>query len=154
MCKSGTSPTLNATSARTPARIILARLHEGQPRSKRHASLDCRPPARNSRPPPHTSPLRSTIINVTSISRKLLPAIWLCFLFRCWFYASMFPLWEGYDEFAHFGVLRAIVNSHTLLPPTDQPGPRDAIFPAPESAMGVLSTLGASEAVQRESEQE
>ena len=56
--------------------------------------------------------------------RWLLVSIWICFLVRGWFYASMFPLWEGYDEFAHFGVLRAMAKG-ILLPPRDQPGPRD-----------------------------
>lgn len=57
--------------------------------------------------------------------RWLLVSLWLCFLFRGWFYASMFPLWEGYDEFAHFGVIRAISAQGRLLVPRDQPGPRD-----------------------------
>jgi hypothetical protein len=55
----------------------------------------------------------------------LLALIWICFLFRGWFYASMFPLWEGYDEFAHFGVVRAIAARGILLVPRDQVGPRD-----------------------------
>ncbi len=54
----------------------------------------------------------------------LLP-IWICFLLRGWFYASMFPLWEGYDEFAHFGVIRAMASQGLLLPPRSQAGPRD-----------------------------
>ncbi len=58
-------------------------------------------------------------------TRTLLVSIWICFLFRGWFYASMFPLWEGYDEFAHFGVIRAIAARGLILPPRDQPGPRD-----------------------------
>jgi hypothetical protein len=37
----------------------------------------------------------------------------------------MFPLWEGYDEFAHFGVVRVIAAKGILLPPRDQPGQRD-----------------------------
>lgn len=57
--------------------------------------------------------------------RWLSVAIWTCFLFRGWFYASMFPLWEGYDEFAHFGVVRAMAAKGILLPPRDQPGQRD-----------------------------
>ena len=57
--------------------------------------------------------------------RWLLVSIWICFLFRGWFYASMLPLWEGYDEFAHFGVVRAIASKEILLVPRDQPGPRD-----------------------------
>jgi hypothetical protein len=57
--------------------------------------------------------------------RWLLVSIWICFLFRGWFYAAMFPLWEGYDEFSHFGVVRAITAKGILLVPRDQPGPRD-----------------------------
>lgn len=57
--------------------------------------------------------------------RWLLVSIWICFLFRGWFYASMFPLWEGYDEFAHFGVIRAMTAKGILLVPRDQRGPRD-----------------------------
>jgi hypothetical protein len=58
-------------------------------------------------------------------SRWLLASIWICFLLRGCFYASMFPLWEGYDEFAHFGVIRATSTKGLLLVPRDQPGPRD-----------------------------
>ncbi len=36
----------------------------------------------------------------------------------------MLPLWEGYDEFSHFGVVRAVAGG-ILLPPRDQMGPRD-----------------------------
>jgi hypothetical protein len=57
--------------------------------------------------------------------RWLLAVVWICFLFRGWFYASMFPLWEGYDEFAHFGVVRAIAVKGILLLPRDQAGQRD-----------------------------
>ena len=57
--------------------------------------------------------------------RWLLVSIWICFLLRGSFYASMFPLWEGYDEFAHFGVVRAIAAKGILLVPRDQPGQRD-----------------------------
>lgn len=58
-------------------------------------------------------------------TRWLVAAIWICFLWRGWFYASMFPLWEGYDEFAHFGVMRAMALKGIWLPPRDQPGQRD-----------------------------
>jgi hypothetical protein len=58
-------------------------------------------------------------------TRWLLVSIWICFLFRGWFYASMFPTWEGYDEFAHFGVIRAIAAQGLILVPRDYPGPRD-----------------------------
>lgn len=55
----------------------------------------------------------------------MLLLVWVCFLLRGWFYASMFPLWEGYDEFAHFGVIRAISTKGLILVPRDQAGPRD-----------------------------
>lgn len=58
-------------------------------------------------------------------SRWWLASIWVCFLLRGWFYASVFPLWEGYDEFAHFGVIRAVALKGMWLVPRDQPGPRD-----------------------------
>lgn len=58
-------------------------------------------------------------------SGRWLLLIWICFLLRGCFYASMLPLWEGYDEFAHFGVIRAAALHGILLPPRDQPGPRD-----------------------------
>lgn len=53
----------------------------------------------------------------------------------------MFPLWEGYDEFAHFGVIRAIAAKGILLPPRDQPGQRDVeesfkLVPAPWEVRG------------------
>ena len=56
--------------------------------------------------------------------RWLLISLWICFVLRGWFYASMLPLWEGYDEFAHFGVIRAM-GKGIVLPPRDQRGPRD-----------------------------
>ena len=58
-------------------------------------------------------------------TRWWLVSLWICFLFRGWFYSSMFPLWEGYDEFAHFGVIRAISAQGRILVPRDQLGPRD-----------------------------
>jgi len=52
-------------------------------------------------------------------------AIWACFLARLGFYATVLPLWEGYDEWAHFSVIRAMAMEGRLLPPRDQPLPRD-----------------------------
>jgi hypothetical protein len=46
-------------------------------------------------------------------------------LARGLFYAGFQPLWEGYDEFAHFGVIRAMVTHGKLLVPRDQVLPRD-----------------------------
>ncbi len=52
-------------------------------------------------------------------------AIWACFLARLAFYATMLPLWEGYDEWAHFSVIRTVALESRLLAPRDQPVPRD-----------------------------
>jgi hypothetical protein len=54
-----------------------------------------------------------------------LPALWACFLVRLLFYSSMLPLWEGYDEWAHFAVVRAIAFGGQALPVRDGPVPRD-----------------------------
>jgi len=69
------------------------------------------------------------IINAVTVPRLRwwLAAIWLGFLFRGWFYAAMFPLWEGFDEFAHFGVIRAMAVKGVWLPPRNQPEPRDVV---------------------------
>ncbi|HTX34421.1 MAG TPA: glycosyltransferase family 39 protein [Bryobacteraceae bacterium] len=53
-----------------------------------------------------------------------LPVLWACFLLRLLFYSSMLPLWEGYDEWAHFAVVRSVASGQ-LLPPRDGPVPRD-----------------------------
>ena len=46
-------------------------------------------------------------------------ALWACFVLRGSFYAAMLPLWEGVDEWAHFGVIRAVAYGGKLLPPRD-----------------------------------
>src|ERR1700722_13489370 len=33
-------------------------------------------------------------------------AIWACFLIRAFFYCATIPLWEGFDEYAHFDYIR------------------------------------------------
>src|ERR1700733_13965678 len=40
-------------------------------------------------------------------------AIWICFLIRAFFYCATIPLWEGFDEYAHFDYIRhlALVRS-------------------------------------------
>jgi 4-amino-4-deoxy-L-arabinose transferase-like glycosyltransferase len=45
-------------------------------------------------------------------------SIWVCCLLRLLFYASMLPLWEGFDEWAHFAVVRATAGG-ALLPARD-----------------------------------
>jgi hypothetical protein len=51
--------------------------------------------------------------------------VWLCFVVRGLFYASFMPMWEGYDEFAHFSVIRAMANGRLPLVPRDQVLQRD-----------------------------
>jgi len=40
--------------------------------------------------------------------------LWLCFLMKLVFYASFVPLWEGYDEFAHFAFVQHLAETHEL----------------------------------------
>ena len=54
-----------------------------------------------------------------------LMAIWACFAARLAFYSSMLPLWEGYDEWAHFSVVREMAVNHEALIARDAPVPRD-----------------------------
>jgi|GEM_PF-5730036 len=42
------------------------------------------------------------------MDHKVLVVIWLCFLAKGSFFACFFPLWEGYDEFAHFGYVQTV----------------------------------------------
>ncbi len=42
-------------------------------------------------------------------------AIWACFFLRAGFYASVTPLWEGFDEFSHFSMIQYIA-VHGSLP--------------------------------------
>jgi 4-amino-4-deoxy-L-arabinose transferase-like glycosyltransferase len=46
--------------------------------------------------------------------RWTLPALWLCFLLRALFYCSIVPLWEGYDEYAHFAFIQYFATTGTL----------------------------------------
>ncbi|MGO9259967.1 MAG: hypothetical protein ACLQU1_27190 [Bryobacteraceae bacterium] len=56
---------------------------------------------------------------------RWLLAVWACFLVRLLFYSSMLPLWEGYDEWAHFAVVRAGAFEGVILPARDRAVPRD-----------------------------
>jgi hypothetical protein len=42
-------------------------------------------------------------------------AIWVCFLVRGFFYSGIIPLWEGYDEWAHFAYAQHVL-AHGSLP--------------------------------------
>ena len=45
--------------------------------------------------------------------------MWAGFLARLLFYSAMMPLWEGYDEWAHFAVVRQVAFGGHLLVPRD-----------------------------------
>jgi hypothetical protein len=50
--------------------------------------------------------------------------LWACALARLVFYAAALPLWEGYDEWAHFSVVRMVAHGD-LLPSRDAAIPAD-----------------------------
>lgn len=58
-------------------------------------------------------------------TRRWLIAIWLCFLLRIAFYSSAIPLWEGFDEWSYFAVLRRVALHGELLVSRDAPIPKD-----------------------------
>ena len=51
--------------------------------------------------------------------------LWALFLIRGGFYCAMLPLWEGWDEYAHFAYLQHIVNNKGALPRFDTPVSRE-----------------------------
>jgi hypothetical protein len=55
--------------------------------------------------------------------RVLLIAIWLAFLSRGLFYSVQQPMWEGYDEWAHFAFIQHIAELRTLPSRTDLVSP-------------------------------
>ena len=51
---------------------------------------------------------------MTPTSRTSLLLVWACFLVRgCWYTAAL-PLWEGFDEYAHFAVLQHWIAAPSL----------------------------------------
>jgi 4-amino-4-deoxy-L-arabinose transferase-like glycosyltransferase len=51
--------------------------------------------------------------------------VWACFLARLLFYSAMLPLWEGYDEWSHFAVVRDMAIRGEWLVSRQAPIPRD-----------------------------
>jgi hypothetical protein len=51
--------------------------------------------------------------------------VWAGFAARLLFYSAMLPLWEGYDEWAHFAVIRQMAVHGQLLVPRQAPISRD-----------------------------
>ena len=65
------------------------------------------------------------LVAIIAIMRWRLAAIWACFFARLAFYCAMLPLWEGYDEWAHFAVIRQMAVHGDVLAPRDAPVSRD-----------------------------
>ncbi len=47
--------------------------------------------------------------------------VWVCFLVRGLFYCSFLPVWEGYDEWAHFAVIERMATDNELLVDRNEP---------------------------------
>jgi len=58
-------------------------------------------------------------------SQRLMVVVWACFAVRLLFYSATLPLWEGYDEWAHFAVIRQMAVHGQLLAARQAPVPRD-----------------------------
>lgn len=97
-------------------------------------------------------------------TRWWLAAIWAAFAVRLAFYATAFPIWEGFDEWAYFSVVRYTAAGH-LLAPRDLSVPRDVavslqlapVAPAISNLPGVVThdefwRLPAAERERRERE--
>ncbi len=50
-------------------------------------------------------------------ARRFVWLIWLCFLVRGAFYTVLLPLWEGFDEWAHFAYAQQLASGGGLLVP-------------------------------------
>jgi hypothetical protein len=47
--------------------------------------------------------------------KKWVAFVWCCFILRGTFYSSVLPLWEGFDEWAHFGVIEQMRATHSAI---------------------------------------
>lgn len=56
---------------------------------------------------------------------RFLVLLWTIFFARGLFYASFVPLWEGFDEYAHYAVLQNIATSGRALIDMDEPVSRE-----------------------------
>ena len=97
---------------------------------------------------------------------RWLPAIWLCFLVRAFFYCAVLPIWEGFDEWSHFAVLQHMALRGEPLVNRYLPVPRDVAasldlapvawenrnIPPPAAVHDVFWQLPAEERARRERE--
>lgn len=58
-------------------------------------------------------------------ARRWVAAVWLCFLVRAAFYCAALPLWEGFDEWSHFGVVQRMAFRGEALVSRESPMPRN-----------------------------
>ncbi|HMF77094.1 MAG TPA: hypothetical protein VK604_15660, partial [Bryobacteraceae bacterium] len=75
-------------------------------------------------------------------------AVWLCFIVRGVFYCSFVPLWEGYDEWAHFAFVERLRTSNRLLIDRGEPvsrGVQASMQLAPMAATPVKPSLSEDE---------
>lgn len=56
---------------------------------------------------------------------RWLLAIWICFLIRAGFYCAAVPLWDGFDEWSHFGVVQRMAFRGEALVSREAPLPRN-----------------------------
>jgi hypothetical protein len=52
---------------------------------------------------------------ISTQTRSLLFGVWACFLIRGAFYSAAFPIWEGFDEWAHFAVIQRMAERGEAL---------------------------------------
>ncbi len=55
---------------------------------------------------------------VSSMTRyRAIALLWLCFVVRGLYYATVTPLWEGYDEYSHYAYLDYLIHNGNLPKP-------------------------------------
>jgi len=60
-------------------------------------------------------------------SRKLVAFLWIAFLARGVFYCSLLPLWEGFDEWAHFAVVQNMATRNARSVDRQDPVSREVL---------------------------
>src|SRR5262245_48091854 len=51
------------------------------------------------------------------LNKRLLASVWVIFICKGVLYTVLFPIWEGYDEFAHFAFIQHVAVHHELTVP-------------------------------------
>lgn len=58
--------------------------------------------------------------NLLGSRARLIGLVWLCFVLRGAFYSGFTPIWEGFDEWAHYGYID-FLETHGRLPLSSEP---------------------------------